>query len=52
MASKDILPKKDLKLLTSAHVGDWVNTRFGEAHVTPLMKKRAAFALKHFDDNH
>jgi hypothetical protein len=50
MASKKIIPKQDLALLAHAHVGDWVGTRFGEAHVTQLMKSRAVFALKHFDD--
>jgi hypothetical protein len=50
MASKQIIPKSDLRLLAHAKVGDWVGTRFGEAHVTALMKSRAVFALKHFDD--
>ena len=50
MASKKIIPKHDLELLAHAHVGDWVGTRFGDAHVTTLMKSRAVFALRHFDD--
>ena len=51
MASKQIIPKSDLQLLAHAKVGDYVGTRFGEAHVTGLMKQRAVFALKHFNDN-
>jgi hypothetical protein len=50
MASKEIIPKKDLQLLAHAKVGDYVGTRYGEAHVTQLMKSRAIFALKHWDD--
>jgi hypothetical protein len=50
MASQDIMPRKDLHLLAHARVGDMVGTRFGDAKVTPLMKKRAAFALHHFDE--
>jgi hypothetical protein len=51
MASKGIMPKHDLRLIANAKEGDWVGTRFGDARVTHLMKTRAVFALKHFDDN-
>ncbi len=46
MASKEILPKKDLKLLAHAKVGDTVGTRLGDVQVTQLMRTRAIFALK------
>jgi hypothetical protein len=50
MASREILPKSDLKLLMGAKVGDIAETRFGPAKVTELIKKRARFAYRHFDD--
>ena len=50
MASKEIIPKKDLRLLAHAKVGDWVGTRYGDAHVTAKIKSRAVFALNHWDD--
>ncbi len=51
MASKSIIPKHDLELLIHAKVGDHVGTRYGEAKVTKLMKVRASYALKHWNDN-
>jgi hypothetical protein len=52
MASKKIIPRQDLSMLAHAKVGGYVETRkWGEAHVTQLMKSRAVFALKHWNDN-
>lgn len=48
MASKRLIPKKDLRIITDADIGDHVGTRFGLAEVSPKMKQRAGYALTHY----